>query len=108
MHKRSPLDVETYQEMYRTASQRMNYVRGGRRKSTSGQPDRRQHYTTLFHPNQSADHRCINRVSLNDRVTVYPDYDRKSPWMRMLYLDLKSTRVNLFYHNNVGFVRREK
>jgi len=75
--------VETYQEMYRTASQRMNYVRGGRRKSTSGQPDRRQHYTTLFHPNQSADHRCINRVSFNDRVTVYPDYDRKSPWMRM-------------------------
>jgi len=67
MHKRSPLDVETYQEMHRTTSQRMDYVQGGRRKSTVVNI-----YTALFHPNQSADDCCIHRVTFNDCVTVYP------------------------------------
>jgi len=85
MHKRSPLDVETYQEMHRTTSQRMDYVQEGRRKSTSGQSDRLQHYTAFFHQNHSTDLCCMHRVSFNDRVTVYPadDYNRKSPWMHM-------------------------
>ena len=63
----------------------MDYVQGGSHKSTTRQPDRRQHYTALFHPNHSADHCCMHSVSFNDGVTVYPadHYDQKNPWMRM-------------------------
>jgi len=85
MYKRSPLDVESYQEMHRTTSLRMDHVQEDHRKSSPGQRDRLQHYTALFYQNHSADDCCMHRMSFNDRVTVYPadDYDRKSPWMRM-------------------------
>ena len=85
MHKRSPLDVESCQEMHRATSLRMDHVQEDHRKSSAGQPDRLQHYTTLFYQYHSADDCCMHRVSFNDRVTVLPvdDYDRKSPWMRM-------------------------
>ena len=89
MHKKSRLDVESYQEMHRTTSLRMDHVQEDHRKSSPAQPDRLQHYTALFYQNHSADDCCMHRVSFNDRVTVYPavDYDRKSPWMRMAMYD---------------------
>ena len=47
MHKRSPLDVESHQEMHSTTSQQMDQVQEDHRKSTPGQPDR-LHITPRF------------------------------------------------------------